>query len=271
MNQQIRIKKLALNSAVEAGDLILKKYRKFNRGTIKFKSKHEIVTEADTISEKKILSKIKKNFPDHRILSEESGDTRVDSDYIWIVDPLDGTTNFSMHNPLWSISIGVTYKGEPILGVIYAPFLGELYVAEKGKGAKIIDPKTSKSKKMAISSIANQSGLHAFCHGHDRESKQRALKYYNYQKEHGFDCRQLGSAAIELAYVASGRIESITIPGANSWDVVAGVLMVREAGGKATDMDNKKWTLDSHDIAAGNGKVHSALMKAFKESGAIEN
>ncbi|MFW5888101.1 MAG: inositol monophosphatase family protein [Patescibacteria group bacterium] len=268
MNQQTRIKKLALNSAIEAGDLILKKYRKFDRGTIRFKSKHEIVTEADIIANKKILAAVQKDFPGHRILSEESGDSKADSDYTWIVDPLDGTTNFSMHNPLWSVSIGITYKKEPLLGVVYAPFLGELYVAEQGKGAKIIDPATGKSKKMSVSSMDQKSGLHAFCHGHDRESKQRALKYYNYQKEHGFDCRQLGSAAIELAYVASGRIESITIPGTNSWDVVAGVLMVREAGGKATDMDNKKWTLDSHDIAASNGKLHPALIKAFKESGA---
>ena len=264
-----QIKKLAINSALEAGDLILKKYRKFGRGTIQFKSKHEILTEADKISEKKILSRIKKNFPDHRILSEESGDSEADSDYIWVVDPLDGTTNFSIHNPLWSISIGVTYKKEPLVGVIYAPFLEEIYVAEKGKGAKIYSSSLTNGKRMSVSSMKADKAIHAFCHGHDEESKKRALKYYNYQKEYGFDCRQLGSAAIELAYVASGRVESITIPGTNPWDVAAGVLMVQEAGGRATDMNNKKWTLDNKDIVASNGKVHSALIKAFKESEAI--
>lgn len=271
MNQQAQIKKIALNSAIDAGDLILKKYKNFDRGTIKFKSKHEILTEADTISEKKILSAVKKNFPDHRILSEESGDSEADSDYIWVVDPLDGTTNFSMHNPLWSISIGVTYKQEPIVGVIYAPFLGELFLAEKDKGAKIYSPSLTKGRKMNVSSMKAKEALHAFCHGHDQQSLRRALKYYNYQKEHGFDCRQLGSAAIELSYVAAGRIDSITIPGTNPWDVAAGALMVREAGGRVTDFNNKKWTLHSQDIVASNGKVHQTLIEAFEKSGAKKN
>lgn len=271
MAQISSIKKLAINSAIEAGDLILKKFKRFDRGTIQFKSKHEILTEADTISEKKILSAIKKNFPDHHILSEESGDSGGDSDHTWIVDPLDGTTNFSMRNPLWSISIGVTYKQEPIVGVIYAPFLGELYLAEKDKGAKIYSPSLTKGRKMGVSSMKAKEALHAFCHGHDQQSLKRALKYYNYQKEHGFDCRQLGSAAIELSYVAAGRIDSIAIPGSNAWDVAAGALMVREAGGRVTDFNNKKWTLNSQDIVASNGKVHKKLVEAFEKSGAKKN
>jgi myo-inositol-1(or 4)-monophosphatase len=227
------------------------------------------VTEADTISERRIISAVKKNFPDHRILSEESGDSAVSSDYIWIVDPLDGTTNFSMSNPLWSISIGVTYKREPLLGVIYAPFVGEIYLAEREKGVKIYSPSLTKGRKMSVSSMKAEEALHAFCHGHDQESLRRALKYYNHQKEHGFDCRQLGSAAIELSYVAAGRIDSITIPGTNPWDVAAGALMVREAGGKVTDFRNKRWTLDSKDIVASNGKVHENIIDSLKQSKAV--
>lgn len=264
-----QIKKLAINSALDAGDLILKKFKNFDRSQVKYKAKQEIVTAADLASEKKIISRIKKNFPDHRILSEEGGGASTFSDHVWVIDPLDGTTNFSMHNPLWSVSIGVVYKNIIQVGVIYAPYLGELYVAEIGKGSFVQNPKTGKRKIMKVSNKKDEEAVYTFCHGHNKKDIQRALKYYKYQKLNKLDCRQLGSAAIELSYVACGRIESIVIPGTNPWDVVAGVLIVREAGGRVTDFHNKKWTLDSQDMVASNGKVHKKLMEAIKDSGAI--
>ena len=109
-----------------------------------------------------------------------------------------------------------------------------------------------------------QKSLHTFCHGRENKHFKVALKYYTYQKLNELDCRQLGSAAIELAYVASGRTESIMIPGANSWDVAAGVLMVREAGGKVTDFKGKEWTLKSSNMLASNGKVHKELLRVIK-------
>jgi myo-inositol-1(or 4)-monophosphatase len=215
------VKRVAVSAAKKAGRALIKKYKNFNRGTIKLKAHHEIITKADLLSEKIILKEIRKNFPKHRILSEESGQTKNQSDYLWVVDPIDGSTNFSMHSPLWCISIGVAYKGKIILGVIYAPILDELYVAEKRKGAR------RDGKKIKVSKHTKKA-LHTFCHGRDNKHFKRALKYYTYQKLNELDCRQLGSAAIELAYVASGRTESIMIPGVNPWDVAAGVLMVRD-------------------------------------------
>jgi len=255
-----KIKKVAVQAAFEAGEKLLKEFKKFDRTTSEFKAHHEIVTSADKASEKIILKIIKNRFPDHQILSEESGDNNFVSDYLWIIDPLDGTTNFSMHNPLFSISIGVAYKGELILGVIFAPYLNEMFVAEAGKGS------TLNGKKIRVSSIGKKGrALNTFCHGRNNADIQTALDYMTQQKLNGFDCRQMGSAAIELAYVACGRVESIVIPGVNVWDAAAGVMLVREAGGKVTDFDNKKWKLENRDMAASNGLVHQEIIEVLKK------
>lgn len=259
------IKQTAKEAALTAGEELFSRFKKFDRGTVELKSGHEILTQADLASEKKILSIIKENFPEHRILSEEAGENEKDSDYLWIVDPLDGTTNFSMHNPLFSVSIGVCYKNEIVLGLVYAPFLDELYLAEKNKGAKVFSPASSaKGKAIKVSNIKKGKIINAFCHGSTEKDISRAVDYHKRQKLNNFDCRQLGSAAIELAYVACGRVESIVIPGAHPWDVVAGVLMVREAGGKITDSDGKDWNLESRDMLASNGKVHSQILNNLK-------
>ena len=131
-----RIRTVAIAAAKQAGALLLNEYDKFHRQNVKIKSKHQIVTKADLISERVIIRAIKKNFPEHKILSEEAGRLGRASDYFWVVDPLDGTTNFSIHNPLWAVSIGVAYRDQVVLGVVYAPYTGELFVAEKGKGAR---------------------------------------------------------------------------------------------------------------------------------------
>jgi len=255
-----KIKKTAIAAAKKAGAKLLKEYNHFDRTKVKLKAHHEILTKADLASEKIIISEIKKNFPEHRILSEEAGMNKKKSDYLWVVDPLDGTTNFSMHNPLWSVSIGLSYKNKIILGIVYAPFLGELYIAAKGQGAKMNGKKIKVSKNIKTDKVLN-----TFCHARDDYYVRQAIKYFSYQKLHGLDCRQLGSAAIEMAFVASGRVESIMIPGANSWDVAAGALMVREAGGKVTDFSGQEWNLQSKNILASNGKVHGEILKIINK------
>lgn len=250
-----KIRSLVKTTIKKAGKRLLREYKEFNRSDIKLKARHEIVTKADLISEKIIISSIKKNFPEHQILSEESGKTKGGDEFLWIVDPLDGTTNFSIHNPLWSVSIGLAYKNKLIIGAVYSPLQDELFFAERAKGAFLND------KKIHISKMEAGKTINAFCHGSSESNIKKALKYYNYLKINGFDCRQLGSAAIELAYVACGRIESIMIPGANAWDVAAGELLVEEAGGKVTDFTGKKWNLKSRDILASNNKNHNKLLK----------
>ena len=253
----MNIKKVAFGAVKKAGQILLKEYNNFDRERIKLKSHHEILTRADLLSEEAIIKEIRKYFSSHQILSEESGKTKSDSEYLWIIDPLDGTTNFSIHNPLWSISLAVAYRAEIILGIVFAPFLDEMYVAEKNKGAKL------DNKKIRVSSTEKGKIINTFCHGREEKYVKKAIKYYSYQKMHELDCRQLGSAAIELAFVAAGRIESIMIPGANPWDVAAGVLLVREAGGRTTDFNGKDWNLDSPGIVASNGKVHNEILKVI--------
>ncbi len=252
-----KIKKVAMEIIKKSGKMLLQEYRNFDRATIRLKSPHEVLTQADLKSEEIIIKAIRENFSTHQILSEEQGNVGVKADYLWIVDPLDGTTNFSMHNPLWSISIAVAYKKEIIFGIVYAPVLDELYVAETGQGAKL------NNKTILVSNIKEGKVINIYCHGSTEKDMRRAIKYYTYQKLQGFDCRQLGSAALELAYVASGRVESIMIPGANSWDIAAGALLVKEAGGMVTDFFGQEWNLDSVDILASNGKVHREILRVI--------
>ncbi|MEA3398590.1 MAG: inositol monophosphatase family protein, partial [Patescibacteria group bacterium] len=236
------------------GKKLLKEYKNFDRDSIHLKSHHEIVTRADLLSEEIIIKRIRTEFPAHQILSEEKGEVGQRADYLWIIDPIDGTTNFSMHNPLWSISIGLVYKREIILGLVYAPVIDELFLAEHGQGVFL------NGKKIAVSSVKDGKVLNTFCHGSKDSDIKKAIKYYREQKLKRLDCRQMGSAAIELAYVACGRIESITIPGANIWDVAAGVLLVQEAGGRVSNFLGQEWNLESKDMLASNGLVHQDIL-----------
>ena len=151
------------------------------------------------------------------------------------------------------------HKNEIILGIILAPILNELYIAEKNKGAFL-------NGKRIITPKANQKKIiNTFCHGSTEKDIKRAIKYYTQQKLNYLDCRQLGSATLELAYVATGRVDSIVIPGANSWDVAAGALIVKEAGGKITDFSGKKWSIESPDILASNKNIHQNILNTIKK------
>src|SRR6056297_1215215 len=248
-------KTLAKQTAKQAGKELKKLFfsRQFQTS---IKSKHEIVTTADTLAEKIIINKIKKHFPGHQILSEEAGHIKSNSDYLWVIDPLDGTTNFFMHNPIFAVSIGLFYKNEIKQSVIYYAVLDELYTAEKNKGSFCNNKKIHVSQRNKI-----ENSFLTFCHGSTEKDIKRAIKIYKKLKLKARDHRQLGAAAIELAFVARGITDCIIIPGALRWDVAGGILLVREAGGKVTDFENKKWHLDSSDMIASNGKIHSSLLK----------
>jgi myo-inositol-1(or 4)-monophosphatase len=244
----------------KAGDEAAKKWKKFDRFKTELKSNTEVVTKIDKNTEKKLIKGIKKLFPDHDILAEESGSSNNKSDYVWIIDPIDGTTNFTIHNPLWSISIGLAYKNEIIFGLIYAPLLNEVYYAIKDKGAYL-----NKQKLKLNKGINSKKQIHTFCHGHRRKDLVFATKYYRERKLNSLDCRQLGSAAIELSFVASGRVDSIVIPGAKIWDVAAGTLIAQEAGALTYGFDFKKWNLKSDGIICCHKKAKNELFKVIKK------
>jgi len=241
---------------------LYRRFHNFDRGSVTLKSHHEILTQADLAAEKAILGVLRQAFPDHNILSEEAGDSGKQSDYLWVVDPLDGTTNFSIHDPLFAVSLGLFYKQESYLGLIYAPFLGEFYLAVAGQGSwRYSGPDLRGGKRLQVSRIGADKAVNTFCHGSRQKDIQKAVAYMRKHKLRHLDCRQLGSAALELAYVAGGRTESIAIPGANTWDIAAGVLLVRQAGGKVTDFNGREWSLASRDLLASNGQVHKQLLK----------
>jgi len=259
---------LAKKVAKEAGKYLLKGFFKFQPKEKSYKANRTTVTKYDKGAEKIILSAIKKYFPNDAILSEEAGANNKSSEYLWIVDPLDGTRNFTMRNPIFSVAIAVIHlPGKKIeraiiqYGIVYVPVLKDLYEASAGKGARL------NNKKIKVSKIAKLADAqHTFCHGQGSVYMSKSGRYNLILKKKNIDARQLGSAAIELALVASSRSESIVIPGANTWDVAAGVLLVREAGGKVTDIDNNMWRLNSRDMVATNGKVHKAVLKIFKNA-----
>ncbi len=258
MKNNQKFKTVLLKTIKQAGESLKHDYQYFKQNQAWLKTKRDLVTKADLKSEKIIITNLKKNFPNHQILSEEAGLSAKHEDYLWIIDPLDGTTNFYIHNPLWAVSIALTYRGKIIIGAVYCPLQEELFFAEKGKGAYL------NNKKIKITA-GGEKVINAYCHGSGIKNIKRAIKYYQYQKLNSFDCRQLGSAATELVYVAAGRIQSFLAPGTKSWDAAAGVLIVREAGGRVTNFQNKPWSITDLDILVSNGKNHQELLKIVKK------
>jgi myo-inositol-1(or 4)-monophosphatase len=227
--------KQTLIRAIQAGGVELKKF--FNN---KFKISHKdgvnnLVTEADHAAEAAIISVIKKNFPDHQILAEETGQHINDSNYKWIIDPIDGTVNFAHGIPLCSVAIGIEKDGEIIMGSVYAPVLDELYFAEKGKGAFLNDQKICVSEETSVLKACLVTG---FPYTYINMSNG-PLDVFGRLIKKGIPVRRLGSACIDLCWVACGRFDGFYEHKLEPWDSAAGYLIVEEAGGKVTDHDGK--------------------------------
>jgi myo-inositol-1(or 4)-monophosphatase len=256
MSKELRV---AIRAAKEAGKILKQHYGKIKK--ITYKKEYSRLTAADLLAEKKIIGIIKKEFPEYSIYSEEKGFETKKSDYMWVIDPLDGTTNYSIMLPFFNVAIGLAFKGEPILGVVYYPPYNELFYAEKGKGAFLNGKRIHvSSKKELIKSVVG------YCHG---ERTPKAIKrateiYVNLKRIATNRTRQFGSAALELSYCACGRIDAFEMSDMNAYDVAAGVAIVREAGGKVTDFENKKFDLKSRDILASNGILHKKILNIIK-------
>ena len=193
------------------------------------------------------------------MLAEESGLTeQSNSPYLWVVDPLDGTLNFSNNIPLFVVSIGIAYKKEVIAGVIYQPLLGELFVAEKGKGAYL------NGCRLAVNGVANlgdaviSTGMPSNIH----EQGNPYLASFTQIAEHGSAVRDLGSAALNLAYLAAGRVSAFWIDNLQPWDMAAGKLLIEEAGGRVTHYDGTPHEVFCNtSLLASNGRLHNAMVK----------
>jgi myo-inositol-1(or 4)-monophosphatase len=227
----------------------------------KFKISHKegvnnLVTEADHAAEKAIFEVIKAKFPDHYILSEETGEIIQDSEYKWIIDPIDGTVNFAHGIPLCCVSIAIEQKGEIILGAVYNPTLKEFFVAEKGKGATLNDNPIHVSDQTEVMKSCLVTGFpYTYIN-----MPNGPLEIFDRLIRKGVPVRRLGSAAIDLCWVAAGRFDGFYEHKLEAWDSAAGYLMVEEAGGKVTDFNGNKFSVYQHRLLATNGKIHDEML-----------
>jgi myo-inositol-1(or 4)-monophosphatase len=246
-----------LIKATEAGARVLKEY--FN-GEFKISNKegvNNLVTEADIASEKAIIEVIREAYPDHFILSEEAGEIVMDSEYKWIIDPIDGTVNFANGIPLCCVSIGVEKAGEVIMGAVYNPMYGEFFFAQKGFGASLNDKKIQVSEKAEVSSACLVTGFpYSYL-----DMENGPLEVFERFIRRGVPVRRLGSAAIDLCWVAAGRFDGFYEHKLQAWDTAAGVLMVQEAGGKVTDFHGNKYSLYQPQMLATNGNIHEEMLR----------
>lgn len=263
--------------AEKAGALILKESKK--QFKINKKGKNDLVTNVDKAAEALIIKTIKHEYPDHGILAEESmskatKNELTNAEYIWIIDPLDGTTNFAHGLPEYTVSIAIFQKksakssknfdyleGEIIAGVVYAPALNELFYAEKGKSA-YSKKSHSKAEKIHISKIKKLSES-LMATGFPPDHRELSLLYFNEMTERCQAIRRLGSASLDLCYTAAGIFDGFWEFGLKPWDIAAGILIVNEAGGKITDTNGKLLDLFGNDIFASNGKIHGECVKIF--------
>jgi len=248
--------KTTLLNAVKAGAAELSRF--FNKSFIVSNKEgiNNLVTEADHASEKAILDVIYKEFPDHHILSEEAGEIIQDSNYKWIIDPIDGTVNFAHSIPLCCVSIAVEYKGEIILASVYNPIMNELFFAEKGKGATLNDKPIRVSKKQ---NVVNACLVTGFPYTY-LDMPNGPLQIFEKLIRKGIPVRRLGSAATDLCWVAAGRFDGFYEHKLQAWDSAGGYLIVEEAGGKVTDFNGSKFSPYQPHILATNGDIHEEML-----------
>ena len=249
---------IAAGIAREAGASI----NAFARRRIGFELKgaYDLVTEADRASEKLIVERLRRHFPTHSIVAEEGGGIEGTSEYRWYVDPLDGTTNFAHGFPVYNVSMGLERAGELIAGVIYDPTRDELFHTERGAGAFLNGERIHVTKTARVEDSLSATGFPS------RKRHQNINVYFYYQLamlSHGV--RRAGAAAIDLAYVACGRLDFFWEFGLNPWDMAAGVLLIREAGGTCTDMQGAPFDLRGPHVLADNTVLHKEVLGLFAE------
>lgn len=251
----------AIETAREAGRVLAER---FGRASLEVTHKGDIdlVTESDLAAERLIVERIRSYYPRHAILAEESGTAEhagaATSAYKWIVDPLDGTTNYAHGYPCFCVSIALEYEGQLVIGVIYDPTRDEMFAAERGAGA------TLNGRRIRVSEISDLNEA-MLCTGYPYDVRGRdnfARNFTNFIM-HAQGVRRDGSAALDLAYVACGRFDGFWEEGLNPWDVAAGVVLIEEAGGRVSRYDGSPFGIYAPPIMASNGLIHEAMMRVL--------
>lgn len=248
----------AAEIAREAGALLINYFER--RVAFELKGDFDLVTEADRASEKLVVERLRSHFPAHSIVAEEGGGHDTGSEFRWYVDPLDGTTNFAHGYPMFNITLALEQMGRLVAGVIYDPIRGELFAAERGAGSYVNNRRIHVSKARRLEESLLVTGFPS------RKRHQNVNVHFFHQAAmvtHGV--RRSGSAALDLAYVASGRLDGFWEFWLNPWDLAAGVLLVEEAGGRVTDMKGGELNLRGPHVVATNGKIHEEALELFGE------
>lgn len=253
---------IAIQAARTAGRIIVRFVDRIDAIDVSEKNRNDFVTEVDCLAEQEIIETIHKMYPDHAILAEESGRIGSNEDSIWIIDPLDGTTNFIHGFPQFAVSIAYRYRGRLEVGVIYDPLRQELYTATRGEGAQLNNRKirVSQCKKLNASLIGT---------GFPYKKNHHFKSYLNtfeaiFPETAGV--RRAGSAALDLAYVAAGRLDGFWEISLKEWDMAAGILLVQEAGGLVGDFHGENHYMDSGNLVAANPKIYKALLGMIEAS-----
>ncbi len=250
---------IAVNAARLAGDLIMRYLDQASHLKINAKNSHDFFTEIDVKAEQLIISAIHKAYPAHGILAEESGFQAGDGESLWIIDPLDGTSNYLHGFPFFSVSIALQVKGRIEHGLVYDPLRHECFAASRGRGARLNDKKIRVSKQTQLNGSLLATGVPI-------RDLDLAQKYWPViQSLYGLcsGVRRTGSTALDLAYVASGRLDGLLKFGLSSWDVAAGSLLIKEAGGLVSNAFGEDDFLNSASIAAGNPKIFKAILQTI--------
>jgi len=254
---------LAITAAHRAGKMLACTFDNRKLGSFFLKKNKEVVSEADYEANDIIISRIKKTFPNHRILSEETEKDRelpITNQPTWIIDPLDGTSNFVSHIPLFAVAIALVENGVTTMSIIHDPLHDDTYVAEKGQGTFL----NWEPIRVAENQIRPGTMLFAG-RGHENRDKQRHRSIIYTLEEKMPYFRRLGSASIMMALVAAGRAEAVILTGNKPWDIVPGALLIKEAGGKLSDYCGRSWRYQSDDIVASNGFVHDSIIRLTKD------
>jgi len=248
----------AAEIAREAGSLLLRYFER--RVRFELKGDFDLVTEADRASEALVLERLRSHYPSHSIVAEEGGGHESPSDYRWYVDPLDGTTNFAHSLPIFNVTLALERAGELIAGVIFDPVRGEMFSAELGGGAFLNHHRIRVSTTPKLEESVFSTGF---------PSRRRHLNinihFYHQLGMATHGVRRTGSAAIDLAWTACGRLDGFWEFGLNAWDMAAGCLLVAEAGGRCSDMLGQPHQLSAPHLLADNGLIHQATLDLFAE------
>jgi myo-inositol-1(or 4)-monophosphatase len=249
----------AIEAARRAGQAVAERYATTLEVTVK--GYRDIVTEVDFIAERIVIETIRSRYPDHTIVSEEAGTDQTESPFRWVIDPLDGTTNYSRRLPIYAVSVGLIEDGVPIAGAIYDPLRDDMFWAERGRGAFLNGAHLQASQVGEL-----EDALVGFDFGHADRIREHTILHVNRVAPHCRTVRGLGSAALALAYVSAGWLDCYMNLGVKPWDTAAAVVMIEEAGGRTTTPTGHDYAYDHPACLATNGRIHEEVLTRLRQS-----